>query len=542
MNWLSRNETLLKSGLVYAPERRAPVTPSARVRLIAAAAALMCASAGAQADDRGEWCFPVYRAGDAKPGHPECKSRAASAPTDLGHFTCTADTELINRYCGGECDVEPLQPVTDPDAIPFETGDPIREDMLSTDMQTNLACLRTAVTGANGTLTVTSAWRPQSYQDHLRELVVKHPKLIQLALMEDVEECLPAPYYLAVHPDFVRHGLNRNAARTSAHTAGQAFDANWSTSVNSTIDGFAAQCGLYRLLLQSASRGGDPIHFTVKPKKQDMNTWLAAPVMAAAAVGPAVALTTPEALGLTITVDGVHELGDDGTKVARYTYTVENISAPQFRGMTVGRDSFDAKSQPLLNDKGFAIDSEWVEAPAGWAGDVQQLEGSTKKMVQWQPANPLDMNVGVFPGQKATFSLRTHLAFPSMLQTKVLLGLKTFKYIDPVVVALQPQDRVAPTVSTDIRTDPAPDRPGWLKVTASHRASDDHDPYPEVLLSKIDSNQSISDKDVDAAFGSEATVFYVKQANGRNYTVVYKAMDASGNAANSKSTFDASKK
>jgi hypothetical protein len=485
-------------------------------------------------------CFPVYRRGKARPGAPDCEAKAATAPVDLGNYTCTADTELIKRYCKGECEVAPLQPVTDPDAVPFENGlTPVREDKLTPEMAANLRCLREKVAAKGGALSVTSAWRPQSYQDHLRELVVKHPKLIELAILQGVEECVPAPYYGAVHPDHVRHGLNRNAARTSPHTTGNAFDANWSNGID--IDALAGECGLFRPMPQPKSDGGDPIHFEPKPK-QNMKTLTAASLALTTSITHAAAIYTPEKLGLKIVADGVHERLDDGTKVARYTFTIENVSAPLVRGFTIGRDSISDTSQPLLNDKAFAINSDWIESPVGWAGEVGQLEGTTKKMVEWLPANHLDFEIGLQPGQALSFSLRTHQAFSDLLKTRMLLGLKTFKYLEPPVVELKPLDQVAPTIATNLYLEPTPDRPGWLKVTASHGVYDNHDPYPEIILAEIDANQAISEKDVDAAVGTEANVFYVKQVNGRTYTVRYKALDASGNAGVSKNTFEASKK
>lgn len=492
------------------------------------------------ADDGAEMCFPVYRRGKARPGAPDCEAKAATAPVDLGNYTCTADTELIKRYCKGECEVAPLQPVTDPDAVPFENGlAPVREDKLTPEMAANLRCLREKVAAKGGALSVTSAWRPQSYQDHLRELVVKHPKLIELAILQGVEECVPAPYYGAVHPDHVRHGPNRNAARTSPHTTGNAFDANWSNGID--IDALAGECGLFRPMPQPKSDGGDPIHFEPKPK-QNMKTLTAASLALTTSITHAAAIYTPEKLGLKIVADGVHERLDDGTKVARYTFTIENVSAPLVRGFTIGRDSISDTSQPLLNDKAFAINSDWIESPVGWAGEVGQLEGTTKKMVEWLPANHLDFEIGLQPGQALSFSLRTHQAFSDLLKTRMLLGLKTFKYLEPPVVELKPLDQVAPTIATNLYLEPAPDRPGWLKVTASHGVYDNHDPYPEIILAEIDANQAISEKDVDAAVGTEANVFYVKQVNGRTYTVRYKALDASGNAGVSKNTFEASKK
>lgn len=438
----------------------------------------------------------------------------------------------------GGCDVEPLQPVTDPEALPFENGQPVREDKLTSSMAESLNCLRDAVSNAGGKLTVTSAWRPQSYQDHLREVVVKHPKLIQLAILEDVDECKPAPFYGAVHPEFLKHELNSNAAVVSKHTSGQAFDATWTSNVNARIDTLAAGCGLRRPKPWPKSNGGDPPHFEHKGKNMQISALSVA--LAAVASSASASTYAPQALGITVVADAVHEKTDEGAKVARYTYTIANNSAPLLNGFTVGSDSVKAK-YPLLNDKDYIVNSDLVESPEGWQANVQQYEENTKKSIQWVPGEDKGPDFGVNPGLSVVFTMRTERAFPALVSTKAQIGLKTFKYLEAPVIDLKSIDQAAPTLSTNLYTEPAVDRPGWLKVTATHGVYDEHDPYPEVLLSKIDSNQAISDRDIDAVFDAETTVFYVKQAKGRTYTVTFKALDASGNTAPSKTTIDAGK-
>ncbi len=496
------------------------------------ALACLIATHGVFADEWKEKCYPRYRAAGAEPGTGfTCQLRAAQADGGLDGYLCPGDTALIDQYCAGDCEVDPLQPITDPDAQRFENGDNVREDRLSDSMKDKLKCLREKVAEKGGSLTVNSAWRPQAYQDHLRELADKHPALIRLAILEQVKECQPEPYYRAVHPDYVRHGLNRNVAKNSNHTTGEAFDASWS-GVN--IDELAGECGLHRPLPAPKADGGDPPHFTHKPGESEMGRFTAIPLLAAASIAQAApkSLYTPEQLGLTIIADGIHVVKGDGTKVAKYTYTVSNISGELVRAVTVGRQ-FDAvgKADFLLDDTTFSMSTKMVDSPAGWSGQIEQIEETTQKVVGWSPVSETDPDFGIKIGDSVTFSLRTHRAFPELLKTRMLIPFKGFKYYETPVVQLKPLDTVAPTLTTKLKTAPAKDRPGYLKVMANQAGADAHDPNPEILLDKIESNQVLDVKDVDAKVGTETNTFFVKQAPGRTYTVTYKALDASGNFA-----------
>jgi hypothetical protein len=155
------------------------------------------------------------------------------------------------RSCSRTCPVAPLTPITDPIAQQFERGEnPVIEDKLTDSMKTALACLRREVTAAKGTLTVTSAWRPQLYQDHLREIFTKNIALQKIAnpACADIKK--------AIKQEFRRHGLQGRVAINSPHTAGKAFDATWSVK---DIDGLANKCGLYRPFPVD-----DRVHFIAK--------------------------------------------------------------------------------------------------------------------------------------------------------------------------------------------------------------------------------------------------------------------------------------
>ena len=104
---------------------------------------------------------------------------------------------------------------------------------------------------AGGSLTVTSAFRPQAYQDHFIEVWDKWN------LLKDSSESECAEIKAAVIVEFNLHGLQETQppARSSFHTAGTAFDAIW-TPEELNIDELAGQCNLFRSVPIS-----DPVHF-----------------------------------------------------------------------------------------------------------------------------------------------------------------------------------------------------------------------------------------------------------------------------------------
>ena len=140
--------------------------------------------------------------------------------------------------------------ITDPDAIRFENGDNIREDRLEATTATKLQCLRSAVTARGGVLSVNSAWRPQAYQNHLREIVDK---------LAAIDKHRSKPACKVIYNELVseksRHGLGTVVGLTSRHTLGTAFDANWTGISTVQLDLLAAACNLSRPILN------DPIHF-----------------------------------------------------------------------------------------------------------------------------------------------------------------------------------------------------------------------------------------------------------------------------------------
>jgi hypothetical protein len=160
---------------------------------------------------------------------------------DEGDPACTVD-----RCMGDTCQHTPAPPITphDPDPYPLDTAN------LNQATSTGLNCLRTAVTNAGGTFTTTSAYRPQSYQDHLREVAQTRDLLMGWT----EAEC--AASIASVNTEVARHGRIMIPARVSQHSQGNAFDAAITLPAGTNVDTLATGCGLRRPLPQR-----DPVHF-----------------------------------------------------------------------------------------------------------------------------------------------------------------------------------------------------------------------------------------------------------------------------------------
>jgi len=68
-------------------------------------------------------------------------------------------------------------------------------------------------------------------------------------------------------------------------------------------------------------------------------------------------------------------------------------------------------------------------------------------------------------------------------------------------------------------------------VRVNLQVKDDMDPQPEVQLVSVTANQPLQARDVQASVGGDARRLQLRTARGRVYTVTYRAIDASENAA-----------
>ena len=153
-----------------------------------------------------------------------------------------ATFQWIVTLASASCPTAPLEPITDPLALQFEAGNTIDEDDLTAPMKTALACLRQQAQANSGSITVNSAFRPVPYQTHLREVWDKWDAL------KNNREPGCTTLHDDVHKEFLKHSLKptQRPAVNSAHTRGEAFDANWNLPGNVDIDTLADDCDLTR--------------------------------------------------------------------------------------------------------------------------------------------------------------------------------------------------------------------------------------------------------------------------------------------------------
>jgi len=148
-----------------------------------------------------------------------------------------------------DCDgVEPVAPYS-PDPYPVD------EEHLTQETKGALACLRQALQDINGTLDVTSAYRPPEYQQHLQEVYDKYQKV------KDWPATKCPSVRQNIMTEWSRHNLTYRPADDSPHSTGKAFDANWwiPRDTKKDIDTLAGDCNLSRPV------SGDPHHFVYTP-------------------------------------------------------------------------------------------------------------------------------------------------------------------------------------------------------------------------------------------------------------------------------------
>lgn len=132
-----------------------------------------------------------------------------------------------------------------PDPEPLDTAS------LTAGTQAALGCLERAVMANGGRFNVTSGYRSQSYQDHIREVWDKY----QIVRNWPKNQCRAVGDN--VRAEWDRHNLIARPAAVSRHTNRTAFDATWGTlNAGVSIDELARGCNLSRPFPTS-----DPVHF-----------------------------------------------------------------------------------------------------------------------------------------------------------------------------------------------------------------------------------------------------------------------------------------
>jgi hypothetical protein len=148
-------------------------------------------------------------------------------------------------FCGAAapqvCRVPPLTPITDAVVAEHEWGkyrdDPDLEHVLPSTLA-GLECMAQRVGAVGGVMNVTSAFRPQGYQDHLREVFDKW----QLLKNDFSPVC--ASVRATVMREYMEHQLVRRPVQYSRHTSGRALDISGMPA--NQADSIAAQCKMFR--------------------------------------------------------------------------------------------------------------------------------------------------------------------------------------------------------------------------------------------------------------------------------------------------------
>ena len=153
---------------------------------------------------------------------------------------------------GPSCEVGAVAEISDPLAQSFEAGNTVNTNGLNQSMKDALNCLEDKASEFGGSITVTSAYRPTAYQQHLREVWDKW----ELLRNNRDPEC--ADRRAEVEREFNRHRLRYRPAVNSGHTRGEAIDINWNLPAGLSIDTLAAACDLHRPVTN------DPVHFIIR--------------------------------------------------------------------------------------------------------------------------------------------------------------------------------------------------------------------------------------------------------------------------------------
>lgn len=213
-------------------------------------------------DDIPEICYTgplgTQGVGICKTGTHVCENGTYSVC--IGEVTPQEDVcDGLDNNCDGsidegceQCPITPLTPLTDPLTIRMENGETVIYDGLTTEMLQSVNCFSDEVFNAGGTLTITSAYRPQQYQQHLREVWDKHD------ILENTSNPACDQLKSEIRAEFQRHRLRYRPAGTSRHTMGTAIDASWNLPTGQSIDALANRCVLSRPV------PNDPIHFELR--------------------------------------------------------------------------------------------------------------------------------------------------------------------------------------------------------------------------------------------------------------------------------------
>jgi hypothetical protein len=171
---------------------------------------------------------------------------------------------LVQEF--SSCEVQPLSEIQDEQALSFEnsagTFAVVDVDGLTAQAQVALAQFQRLVSSAGGTVSITSAYRPAAYQEHLQSVWDKW-----MVELRDNTDARCQELRAEVGGEFRKHALleSQRPATTSDHTRGLSFDANVHLPVIKLKKGKRKIAGVDFLALQAGLRrphiAQDPVHF-----------------------------------------------------------------------------------------------------------------------------------------------------------------------------------------------------------------------------------------------------------------------------------------
>lgn len=163
------------------------------------------------------------------------------------------------------CSVAPLSAIIDPSAVSLEqrTGPVVDLDGLTPRTSKALNRFEDLIEKRGGSLTLTSAYRPEAYQQHLRDVWYKW-----MTELKDNQDPSCADLKAEVGGEFVRHQLlaTQHPVAVSDHTLGIGFDAAVALPAMTT----KKKKGAFRISLDRIAHlagmmrpdiGRDPVHF-----------------------------------------------------------------------------------------------------------------------------------------------------------------------------------------------------------------------------------------------------------------------------------------
>jgi len=194
-------------------------------------------SAGGGGTSGGSSTGPIVNP-NAPPG--ACPVSGVTRPTD-------AAAQAI--FAGQNVGMAPFAPSI------VASGSAVNMDGLDSSMRQKMMCMRDEAARDGGTISVSSCYRPQSYQNYLRDIWLRNDLFNRPEGQSYGAEC--DAVRIQVRNLFASHGLlpTQPPALVSKHSQGLAIDMSYSKGYG-VLDQLAARCGLRRPFLPQ-----DPPHY-----------------------------------------------------------------------------------------------------------------------------------------------------------------------------------------------------------------------------------------------------------------------------------------